>query len=428
MKTLAKIILALALIAFLAMPCYAADEDLTDQAADTTPTTDDLIYTVNDPAGTAADRKVTIGNLFKAATDLGADGLLETDSVSANELNATGVEAELEAVMDLQDIQGAVIDAQVPDDITIDLSTVATTANAGDAAIDFFGAGVDAVTDTTTCTDLEGTALSITTGVLNVTEADPTVDTDDKIIAIINASPSTQIKHEAGGLEADVNAYSGLVGINATATSEVDTEGELETHLGGLDVVTVTADDITSANLATLLSDETGTGANVHADSPTFTTAITATDLIKDNHPDWGSGAGQIDQTDIPHGARLYFFTTTIYDPDTIQGDTDTLMIFPIEAEAFPNGVTFVDLGIKTGGDTSYSVVFEEWTDPQTHANDLETVATSTSDEAEDDGTIGNGSGGNPGDCDAGSILKIDLPATDITELEVWGTFKINDS
>lgn len=38
---------------------------------------------------------------------------LDTDSVSANELNATGVESELEAVLDLEDMQGAVTDAQL---------------------------------------------------------------------------------------------------------------------------------------------------------------------------------------------------------------------------------------------------------------------------------------------------------------------------
>ena len=50
---------------------------------------------------------------------------LNTDSVSANELNATGVKAELEAVLDLQNLQGAVTDAQVPNNITIDLASVA---------------------------------------------------------------------------------------------------------------------------------------------------------------------------------------------------------------------------------------------------------------------------------------------------------------
>lgn len=56
---------------------------------------------------------------FGNATDLDANGALNTDSVSANELDATGVEAELEAVMDLQDMQGAVTDGQVPDTITV---------------------------------------------------------------------------------------------------------------------------------------------------------------------------------------------------------------------------------------------------------------------------------------------------------------------
>ena len=43
-----------------------------------------------------------------------------------------------------------------------------TVATSGDAALDFFGAGVTAVTDATACTDIEGTSLTITTGVLNV--------------------------------------------------------------------------------------------------------------------------------------------------------------------------------------------------------------------------------------------------------------------
>ena len=57
---------------------------------------------------------------------------LGTDSVSADELNATGVEAELEAVLDLQEIQGAVIDSQVPNTITIDLATLASTSTVVD--------------------------------------------------------------------------------------------------------------------------------------------------------------------------------------------------------------------------------------------------------------------------------------------------------
>ena len=45
-----------------------ADQKLTELTADTSPTSDDLIYTVTDPAGTPASRKVTIANLFNGLT------------------------------------------------------------------------------------------------------------------------------------------------------------------------------------------------------------------------------------------------------------------------------------------------------------------------------------------------------------------------
>lgn len=42
-----------------------ADSKLTALTADTAPTTDDIIYVVNDPAGTPVSRKVALGNLYK---------------------------------------------------------------------------------------------------------------------------------------------------------------------------------------------------------------------------------------------------------------------------------------------------------------------------------------------------------------------------
>ena len=73
--------------------------------------------------------------------------------VNAPLTNATGIraitaqqtnESTLEGFLDLQDLQGAVTDAQVPNTITIDLATLATTAttaNAGDSATSFFPSG-----------------------------------------------------------------------------------------------------------------------------------------------------------------------------------------------------------------------------------------------------------------------------------------------
>jgi len=118
----------------------------------------------------------------------------------------------------------------------------------------------------------------------------------------------------------------------------------------------------------------------------------------------------------------------TIIDPDVVQAVIDAVTILPIEAEMYPNGITITDCGIKTAESTTFSVVFEEWTAPGTHAHDLETVATANTLEAEDDATIGDGSGGSAGDCDVGSIIKVDLPETDTDELSVWIVYTINQS
>lgn len=79
--------------------------------------------------------QITDGQIADGAVDGGtggeiADGSitaadLGTDSVSADELDAAGVEAELEAVIDLPDLQGAVTDAQVPNTITVDAASAA---------------------------------------------------------------------------------------------------------------------------------------------------------------------------------------------------------------------------------------------------------------------------------------------------------------
>ena len=50
-----------------------ADKKLTELTQDESPTKDDLIYTVNDPGGTAASRQVTIEDILETVNDLTAD-------------------------------------------------------------------------------------------------------------------------------------------------------------------------------------------------------------------------------------------------------------------------------------------------------------------------------------------------------------------
>lgn len=79
-----------------------------------------------------------------------------------------------------------------------------------------------------------------------------------------NASDLTSgvVAHERGGLEADVSAYSGLVKISGGTTSAVSLGSGVETFLG----------TPSSANLASAVTGETGSGALVFGTSPTIAT------------------------------------------------------------------------------------------------------------------------------------------------------------
>lgn len=92
---------------------------------------------VRAPATVASNWTLTL-----PTTDGNANEILQTDGSGTTAwVAATTFESALEGVMDLQDMQGAVTDSQVPNTITVDLATTATTANAGDSATAFFSSG-----------------------------------------------------------------------------------------------------------------------------------------------------------------------------------------------------------------------------------------------------------------------------------------------
>jgi hypothetical protein len=109
----------------------------------------------------------------------------------------------------------------------------------------------------------------------------------------------------------------------------------------------------------------------------------------------------------------VHFASITILDPDGVQAVTDFVPILPVEAAWAPNGIRILDTYLKTSASSTYSVNFEEWTSPTDGSpSTIETVATSTSTEAEDDGTLTDADGA------AGSIIGVDLPTT----AETWIT------
>jgi hypothetical protein len=113
--------------------------------------------------------------------------------------------------------------------------------------------------------------------------------------------------------------------------------------------------------------------------------------------------------------------TKAIFDPDGIQATEDAVPILAVESDWAPFGITLLSVGIKTDAASTYSVNFEEWTSPtDATPSTIEAVATSTSTEAEDDGTLSDSS------IATGSIVYADLPTTGIDMLTVWCTYYIN--
>lgn len=88
---------------------WAADTKMTGLTADTSPTSDDLIETVNDPAGTPANRKVTLANLLaagnsgiNAGTDVTADLEEETHASEHNEGGADYIDRLTEGITEVE--------------------------------------------------------------------------------------------------------------------------------------------------------------------------------------------------------------------------------------------------------------------------------------------------------------------------------------
>ena len=233
---------------------YGADTKLADLTEDATPALTSLMYNVT---AASADRKSTLGQMFSAATDLDANGVISANSVALT-TDTTGNYAGGDAE--------------------------AGSALTGDAAVDFVGAGVTAVTDATACTDIEGTKLSIGGGTLNVTETDSVVGA---ITGLIKANGAGTISQAVAGTDYLVD--------NQTITLLGDVTGS-----GTTSILSTIVDSIavTSWNLTT----PTLTGITTVADAgTTLLDTIPASDETQT-----GITSSQTMGTTVAHGDVVY--------------------------------------------------------------------------------------------------------------------------
>jgi len=178
---------------------------VTSATADSAPTTDDIIMSINDPLGTPGTRKVTLDNLSKglntsnlpnapnggiaAVTTQAAINELDTEKATIALSNLASVAINTNLVSDtagtdslgteilywLKGFFGSELSFEGSTDDDYQTTFSITNPTLSDKTITFQNANGIVAMDETAVTNLEGTKLSITAGTLNVTETDSVV-------------------------------------------------------------------------------------------------------------------------------------------------------------------------------------------------------------------------------------------------------------
>ena len=280
----------------------------------------------------------------------------------------------------------------------------------GHTTIDFAIAGTAIDVDTTGTKIAAALTDRIPWGVIDETRMD-TTDAGTLVFSGYNTST--------------FDTTAGVLDIRAT--------GLLNTMIPNAEITYGKLDTLTSTNWAGRLTDETGTGLAVFGTAPNFTTNIglpTATgpvmavegDIAYDTDDDW---------IEVYDGTRAVAILTrktaqfTIMDPDGLAAPLDTVILLNILPEIYGGGITITDWGIVTHPSSTYSLSLYETTEPDwsgTETNVDAAVATSASKEAEDDGTLTNGT------IAVNNFVMTILPATDINMLQIWIVYYVDDN
>jgi low affinity Fe/Cu permease len=222
---------------------------------------------------------VTTESTLEGAIDIAGD--VTGTGLTGVDLDEVAVETELESVIDLSDLQGAITDAQVPNNITIDLATLASTVTVVDSTdATSFVAIFDSATGALATKTDGGLTYDATTGTLS-----PTILSTTTLNSVTTIDATTESTIESAiDIAGDVTGTGlGAVTISANAVAlGTDTTGNYILDIvAGAGLTGDTAGEGATATLAI----GAGTGITVNAND----VAITA-DAVGDTQLAFNTG------------------------------------------------------------------------------------------------------------------------------------------
>ena len=252
---------------------------------------------------------------LESALDIAGD--VDGTGLGAVDLDEAAVEAELESVIDLADLQGAVTDSQVPNNITIDLATLASTITVADAA-----------GDTTTFPMLAGSATgslaSLTDAGLSY-NATTNALTAGSFIGAVTGNADTATALAANPTDCAANQYAISIVANGNLTcasiSDADVPNNITVDLATL-ATTVTVTDSTDATSFIAMYDSATGNLDPRTDGAltynATTGALATTGTISaSNFSGTSSGTNTGDQTNITGNAGTVTFADAAGDTTT---------------------------------------------------------------------------------------------------------------
>lgn len=162
-----------------------------------------------------------------------------------------------------------------------------------------------------------------------------------------------------------------------------------------------------STNTPTI-SDGTGNSGDIYL-CTTAGTQDLGSGSIDFAEGDWVIYNGSIWEKSINENIEfksIFSKSTTLMEPDAVQGVSDAIPLFPVDSTEFDNGITVTDVLLQASSAVSSSVVIEDWSDPTTHSADIATVSLSSSTENTQTNIDTN--------VDNGHLLVVDLNTTDV--------------